>query len=67
MTKSDMMELQTSLNEEYGKRLHLGDYNADASCLRLLTLAALSIVRHLIEIDKDIQRSIKRGPTKRKK
>lgn len=67
MTKEDISELQTSLNEEYGKRLRLGGYSADAECLRLLTGGLLSIVRHLAEVSKEMERIKRRIPAKKTK
>lgn len=62
MTRHELEELHSELNIEFAQRQRLGGYSTDAPGLLTLTKAALVMVRHLIEVDKEIAK-LKRGVT----
>lgn len=62
MTRHELEALHNELNIEFAQRQRLGGYSADAPGMLILTKAALVMVRHLIDLDKDIAK-LKRGVT----
>lgn len=62
MTKTELINLEATLNTEYAQRQRLGGYSADAGGLLLLTRACLMMARHLTDVEKELAK-LKRGVT----